>query len=256
MDTTVKLDTRFADRVTSAHDRTRIRLFPHMAVYFAQNISDVPDAITWVPPDWMNPVGWLGDDGATLSYTPGEVTVIRRLDGGDGARVRAPGSWSLKIHALEIDGTMAGLWLGQDLLESGGWSDGTAAGTIPAVILAGIDTRMRPIIVVMHDAEPSAWEDMTLSGTKAACTRLTFTTRTAGRQLDIYGLETGKITAPTSQSYDGIRIGPMTRIATRAVTDKRHATAAGATAICTVGSRTTDGTPTTPTTTTTSMEAQ
>lgn len=129
----------------------------------------------WTPPS--RPVGWMSSDGVTLSYKPGETTIFPGFNGEPAHYVTQPGNWTLKLEGLETRLNTLQAYFGSSVYKNQiTYSPSrTVQWTMWDVILAGIDTDDRPVIIELLNAEVTARDDLKISGRNAVTIGLTFT---------------------------------------------------------------------------------
>ena len=129
----------------------------------------------WTPP--IRPVGWMSSDGVTLSYKPGDITVFPGLNGEPARYVEQPGNWTLKLTGLETRLSTLQAYFGSTVYKNSiTYSPSrTVNRYMFDVILAGIDTDDRPVIIELLNSEVTARDDLKITGRSAVTIGLTFT---------------------------------------------------------------------------------
>ena len=129
----------------------------------------------WTPPS--RPVGWMSSDGVTLSYKPGETTIFPGLNGEPAHYVTQPGNCELKLTGLETRLNTLQAYFGSSVYKNQiTYSPSrTVQRTMWDVILAGIDTDDRPVIIELLNAEVTARDDLKVNGRSAVTVGMTFT---------------------------------------------------------------------------------
>lgn len=129
----------------------------------------------WDPPS--RPVGWMSSDGVTLSYKPGATTLFPGLNGEPARYVEQPGNWTLKLTGLETRLSTLQAYFGSTVYKNSiTYSpSSTVNRCMFDVVLAGIDTDDRPVIIELLNAEVTARDDLKIAGRNAVTLGLTFT---------------------------------------------------------------------------------
>lgn len=129
----------------------------------------------WTPPS--RPVGWMSSDGVTLSYKPGDTTLFPGCNGEPARYVEQPGNWTLKLEALESRLNTLQAYFGSTVYQSSiTYSpSSTVQRRMWDVILAGIDTDGRTIIIELLNGEVTARDDLKVTGRSAVTVGMTFT---------------------------------------------------------------------------------
>lgn len=129
----------------------------------------------WTPPS--RPVGWMSSDGVTLKYSPGETTLFPGYNGEPAHYVEQPGNWTLKLEGLETRLNTLQSYFGSTVYkDSITYSPSrTVQRVMWDVVLAGIDTDGRTIIIELRNGEVTARDDLKVTGRNAVTVGMTFT---------------------------------------------------------------------------------
>ena len=140
----------------------------------------------WEPPS--RPVGWMSSDGVTLSYKPGDTTLFPGYNGEPAHYVEQPGNWTLKLTGLETRLSTLQAYFGSSVYkDSITYSPSrTVNRYMWDVVLAGIDTDDRPVIIELLNSEVTARDDLKIAGRSAVTIGLTFTSHPC-QGSDVYG---------------------------------------------------------------------
>lgn len=182
--------TTLADAINASHDADNVRLIKDFAVYLLTDTTNLPTSASWTPPSSLTPVGWATDKGLTLSTKAGSETDVKGHDQSVVKSLTAAGNYTLKVPAMECRKTVAEAYFGVTISTDGAIHANAEAGPKYQVVIAGIDSDARPVIVVLRDATVTDRDDITLAGGSAIELSVTFTSHkpASGNQLDIYGL--------------------------------------------------------------------
>lgn len=159
----------------------------------------------WAPPS--RPVGWMSSDGVTLSYKPGDTTIFPGFNGEPAHYVTQPGNWTLKLTGLETRLSTLQAYFGSSVYKNSiTYSPSrTVNRYMWDVVLAGIDTDGRTIIIELRNGEVTAHDDIKAVGRTTVTVGMTFTSHpylggdnfggnigALDTQLRILGLDTDK----------------------------------------------------------------
>lgn len=181
-----------ASVISKSHSADNVRVIKDFAVFLLPDAKNLPTSTTWTPPDGVTPVGWATDKGLTLALKAGSTTDIKGHDGSVVKSLTAPGNFTLKIPAMESRKSVAAAYFGVDATDGVIKSNGEAGGTYQ-VVVAGIDTDGKPVVIVLRDATVTDRDDITLAGGSAIVLGITLTAHTpsdGNSQLTIYSLTT------------------------------------------------------------------
>lgn len=128
----------------------------------------------WTPPS--RPIGWMSSDGVTLSYKPGDTTLFPGFNGEPAHYAEQPGNWTLKLTGLETRLSTLQAYFGSSVYKGQiTYSPSRTVQRMWDVVLAGIDTDDRPVIIELLNAEVTARDDLKIAGRNAVTIGLTFT---------------------------------------------------------------------------------
>lgn len=129
----------------------------------------------WTPPS--RPIGWMSSNGVTLAYKPGDTTLFPGLNGEPARYVEQPGNWTLKLTGLETRLSTLQAYFGSSVYKNSiTYSPSrTVNRYMWDVVLAGIDTDDRPVIIELLNSEVTARDDLKIAGRNAVEPGLTFT---------------------------------------------------------------------------------
>lgn len=206
--TTQMTDDDWAELIAADRYRSNIRLIGDLAVWLlpvdgwtwdGRKAADkqLPTLAgdgtpQWTPPS--RPVGWMSSDGVTLKYSPGDTTLFPGYNGEPAHYVEQPGNWTLKLESLETRlNTLQAYFGSTTYRHTITYSpSNTVQRRMWDVVLAGIDTDGRTIIIELRNGEVTAQDDLKVTGRTAVTVGMTFTSHPylGG---DTYGGNTGTL---------------------------------------------------------------
>lgn len=184
-----------SDVIDASHVAENVRLIKDFAVYMVDAAKPpegftYPTSASWTPGDTVKPVGWATDKGLTLKFGAGSSTDIKGHDQSVVKSVVAKGNFELTIPAMECRKTVAEAFFGVSADTDGSIKSNAEPGKTWNVIILGIDTDGRPVVLVLHNATVTDRGDISLAGGSAIELSITLTTHPSGsvKQLEAYGL--------------------------------------------------------------------
>lgn len=180
----------WAELIAADRYRSNIRLIGDMAVwllpvdgwtYEGRKAADAQlptlagdGTPQWIPP--RRPVGWMSSDGVTLSYKPGDTTLFPGYNGEPARYVEQPGNWTLKLTGLETRLSTLQAYFGSSVYKGQiAYSPSRTVRRMWDVVLAGIDTDDRPVIIELLNSDVTSRDDLKIAGRNAVELGLTFT---------------------------------------------------------------------------------
>lgn len=181
----------WAELITADRYRSNIRLIGDLAVWLlpvdgwtyegrAAADKQLPTLAgdgtpQWTPPS--RPVGWMSSDGVAISYKPGDTTVFPGYNGSPAHYVEQPGNWELELTGLETRLNTLQAYFGSTVYNNSiiYRTTATANLTMWDVVLAGIDTDGRTVVIELHNGEVTARDDLKVTGRNAVTCGMTFT---------------------------------------------------------------------------------
>lgn len=171
-----------------SNNKERVRSIKQAAIFF--DVATLPTSTDWKPGENEKPLGYLSEDGITLHPEAGDSDEIKGHNGDTIYNEATGGNWTLQLSAVESSKTAAALYFGVTPGDDGTITldDATVKGT-HTVVLAGLDQKGKPIIVVGYQATVSDRDDITFKAGELVQFNITLSLAKAagGHMLSIFG---------------------------------------------------------------------
>lgn len=174
--------------ISSSNNKERVRSIKQAAIFF--DVATLPTSTDWKPGENEKPLGYLSEDGITLHPEAGDSDDIKGHNGDTIYNEATGGNWTLQLSAVESSKTAAELYFGISPESDGSINldDATVKGS-HNVVLAGLDQKGKPIIVVGYQATVSDRDDITFKAGELVQFNITLSLAKAnnGHMLSIFG---------------------------------------------------------------------
>lgn len=181
---------------SASNDSANVRVIKQYALFLFKTTdkdTTLPTNTSWTAPSGVKPIGYSTEDGAVLHPEAGDDTEIKGHNGDVIYAESTGGYWTLQLAGVECKRSVAEAYFGVAVGSDGAihLDDASTGGTTYNVVLAALDAKGRPLIVVLHDATVSERDDIAITYTDAIQLNMTFKGKKAtgaeGHMLDLYG---------------------------------------------------------------------